>query len=30
MDESIYQARWLLFTVIILAGGLLAAGVAAG
>jgi len=30
MDESIYQARWLLFTVIILVGGLLAAGVAAG
>lgn len=30
MEESVYQARWLLFTIIVVAGGLMAAGVAAG
>jgi hypothetical protein len=30
MDESVYQARWLLFAVVVMAGGDVAVGVAAG
>jgi hypothetical protein len=30
MDESVYQARWLLFAVVVVAGGIVGVGVAAG